>query len=427
MTILITLAELKQDYLNYLQAQNSAINTVNPNTYWQIQAGALGAEFLDLYGNLQLIENAIYPQNAVGPQVDQWLFTRGLSARGGKTFGTINCFVTSTTPVTIPINTVFSDASNGNQYQTLQALTVPNGSTLITLYAIQAGSNYLEPFHATLTNGTTVLQVQSSVNGQNEESDQNAITRILQSVRAPQGNVRTTDYQEFVLQTNTIDPTDGLTDSVVIQSVEQINDVGILGVYAFVGTSITEYQLNQGLLPATSFVGYTRQAGSGVITDVNNYIQNQRLVGLGVIVGTTITYLVTSSLNQAAIVVALVTGYSLSTILTINSQDINGNPIVIQLTVEQLIQREFRRAICNQPFGGTIINTFNYITIESIISALNFQLSVLNGAIVQILNDVTITNPAANIATPLPTDTVNYINYTFDIDAYTNVLVTVGS
>lgn len=422
MTIAVTVSQLQNDYKSYLQSQNSKINAFAPNSYWDIQSGAMALILLDLYQNLGLLENSIYVQNSHGNQCDLWLYSRGLTARGGQTFGTTECTVTSTTPITIPINTVFT-STTGNQYQTLQALTVPDSVTPITLYAITPGNNIIESIGATLTSGSITVSVSSSTSGQLLESDQSCITRVLMSIRTPRAGSRTTDYFEFALQSNETLPIPLITFALVEQNFLVINGVSILGVFPLVGTAISEYQLNQGLLPATTFVGYSRQAPTFVVDNANVYIQSQRLVGLTVIVGKCITELVTSGGSPLNIEVSLVEGYTLSTLVTINSQDNNNNPITVTLTVEQLIQREARRAINNQPFGGTPIAGINKITMDSILYALNLQLSALNGQLALLLTNITMLT-ADIVVRPLDYSATD-VYFTYDITAYSDIVVTV--
>lgn len=417
----VTISSLQNNYLSYLQAKNSKINAFAPNTYWSIQGGAMAAFFLDLYQNLGLVQNSIYIQNSVGNQCDLWLYSRGLVARGGMTYGTINCLVTSSTPVTITANTVFTDSVSGNQYRNLQALTVASGSVTITLYAAQPGSNYLEAIGSDLTAGSIIVNVTSATNGQIEESDLSCINRALMSVRIPKGGARETDYYELCLKSNATLPSPVITDAIIASDFIVIGEVSILGAFPLVGTAITEYQLNQGLLPATSFMGYSRQAGSDVIANANIFIQSQRLVGLTVAVGTSITYAATDPMNTLTFDVSLATGYTLSSVITIPSQDNTDNPITVQLTVEQLIQREVRRAICNQLYGATPINGQNTITIDSIIYWLNLQLSATNGQLAQLLTNITTTS--TDIQVPNLDYNAQNVYYTYDITEYADIIV----
>lgn len=418
----VTLSQLITSFKNKLNAQDSAINADAPNGSWDILSGAVGAEFLDLYFNLELVRNSIYPQFAVGQQIDQILYSRGLPARLQNTFGTVNCECTSTLPVTIPENTVFTANDTGNQYINLLTTTLDTSnlpaSKQITLYAVKAGSSIFEETGAVLTFDTITLGALSSSPGLNRETDEECIIRILQSIRAPQGNVRVTDYQIFMLLANSLLVNPTITNSIIIPEFQDINDVFVLGASPLVGTSITEFQLNSGLLPATSFSPYSRLAGSTVLSAADQYIQSQRLVGLTVLVIPTTTFFV----GTVTLQVSLATGYDLTTIVEVASQSQSGAPITIELTVEQVIQKEVRRAICDQPFGGTIIAGTPYITLDSIAYAVNSNLSVLNGSLIKILTNLIIAG--TDIVVPAYGDFGDHLEFVYDVNAYTDIVVT---
>ncbi len=425
----VTLQSLLDDYLNYVQANQKIaglppINANSPNTWWAIQGGAMAAFFLDLYYNLQLIQNSIYTQNSVGDQIDQKLYELGLPQRGALTYGTVEVQLTSTSPQSIYYQQQFTDSVTGNIYQSLQNITIPDNTSQYTLYALNAGSNYIEPIGATLTNGAITFGVHSSTNGQIEESDQSCIDRILQANRSPLSGARSTDYAVYALQSNILFPAPEITDSIIIPSFTMSGAVGLLGVFVLVGTSITEYQLNLGLVGTTVFNQYSRQAGLSTINTTTNYIKSLRLVGLTVTVGTSITQLVTSGISTLPISVSLADGYNALTLISLISQNSNNQPVTIQLTVGQLIQREVRRAICNQPYGATPIGTIsnNYITIDSIIYALNLQLSATNGQLAQILTNID--SSASDIQVHFYTYNTSNLYYTYDITAYSDIVIT---
>lgn len=421
MTITVTIDSLKDKYKSYLQAENSNINAFAPDSAWSILAGGTSGTLLDLYYNLQLVLNSVYVQNAVGDQVDLWLYRQGLPARGEETFGTISVVVTTSTPVVIPINTVFTDPISTNQYQNLQEFTVPDGVTEILLYATKAGSNYIEAVDALLTADTITVKVVTSINGQQQESDQEAINRVLTSLRAPISGARQTDYQVYALDYNTTIPTPIVTNSITIPMFISINNVGILGLFVMGATPITEYQLNQGLLPSTTFIEFSRELNPGTVIDVNDYIQSLRLVGLSIHVGTVITQVVATDALPLIVTISLVEGYNLATLISIPSQDQNNAPITIQLTVKELVEREIRRAICNQPFGGTTITTNNYITLDSIYYSVNLQLSYLNGFLAQILTDIQISG--GNISVPNANFDLSNLYYIYDIESYNSLTI----
>jgi len=429
MATYITISQLKQNYQTYLQANTPGINAFAPNTFWDIDAGAMAAILLDLYGNLQIVQNSIYPQTSAGDQIDQWLYARGLPARGGVTYGQLACSQSATSyPVTIPAFTIFTSTPTGNQYQTLQSiiLTSSGNPTSIALYAVTAGSNVIETNGTNLvtTIGSSVitLTVSGSVNGQLEESDQSCITRILQSIRAPQAGARTTDYYIFALQAipNVI------TDAIVIPGFYAASPtISTLGVIPLVGTFITQYQLDQGLISG-SFVGYNRTANSTQITTVTQYINNQRLVGIipDVVPNNTININTLAQLGGSiSINVALVTGYTLSTTISVATQDNNNNPITANYTVQQIIQKVLRSAICNQPYGGVVINGINYITLESLSYIVNQQLGQNIGQLAQILTNVYISGDDIVVPNYTNGHVQGYIQYTYDVSNYSVILV----
>ncbi len=419
---IITIDSLKEKFKAYLQAQNPKINAFAPDTIWALLAGAYAQILLDQYGNLLILDNSIYVQNAVGDQVDLWLYRQGLPARGGQTYATISAVVTSSTPVTIPINTVFSDINTGNAYQTLEEVTIPDGTTEFTLYAVNPGSNYLEPIDAVLTDGTVNIEVKSSVNGQEEESDQSCKNRVLTSLRAPISGARQTDYQVYALDYNTTLSAPVVTDSVVIPGFLLINNVDILGLFAVGGTAITNYQLDQGLLPATTFEPFNRSLSPSNVTGLNLYIQSLRLVGLNIHVGTINTEVVETNASPMEVTVSLITGYNLDTKITIESQDVNNDPTPISLTVRDLIKRELRRAICGQAFGGTVINGNNYITIDSLLYVVNLQLSSVNGALARLLTNIQIAG--GDISVPDSAAHLQNLYYIYDIESYSAIDIT---
>lgn len=465
MTITATLDGLKNNYANYLQKANPDISPRAPNSYWDIQGGAMAAMFLDWYGKLQLLENSIYPQNSVGDQVDLWLYNRGLVERGGQTYSTINCLLTSgTLPINIPAGTIFTDSQTlntnptGQQYQALTDITVTDHTAQFTLYAIQPGLNYLEPIGnkltATIPEGGAEYQVktQSCANGQIRETDQSCIARVLMSIRVPKAGARTTDYFEFCLEANELLPSPIITDAIIIPGFQVLNSVLTFAVFPLVGTKITEYQLNQGLLLGTNFIGYSRTPAPDVRAAVEDYIQSQRLVGLPVTALPNYTYLVAGGDNNAAIPhifnnanpplqnnpdleikVSLVSNsnvngspYSLTTPININSQDQDGNPIVITLQIGQLIAREVRRAICNQLFGASPQSApttppYRIIPASSIITALNYQLGANAGQLAKVLTNIQL--PNGDLAVPTYTQAVRSLYYTYDINSYANISV----
>ena len=424
----VTINRLKTDYQNYLQAQatNSNSLTINafaPNSFWDIDSGAMGAILLDLYMNLNLLNNSIYPQFSSGEIVDQWLYSLGLPSRRNPTYAVATCTLFSpTSPVLIPINTIFTDATTNNQFQTLAAINVTtNNNQQVSLYALQIGGGILENIGTTLTAtissvDVTLTVVLFSTGNSNSESDQSCITRILAARASPQAGSRQIDYFNYAFQSdNTI------TWVITIPSFNTINGVTFLGIFPLTGSLYTDYELNQGLLGSSAFLFYTRPASSALLQNVDNNISYQHLIGTQPKVYPNNTYIIPSF----EVRVALTGGQRLDNEVSINtilSIDSNGVPVygLATFTILQLVQREVRRVLVNQPYGATLIGVTNrYITADNIITGVMSQLGVNSGQIAQILINIQVNN--GDIAVPKANDFVDQIKFTYDVSAYASI------
>jgi hypothetical protein len=432
--IIETLENLKQQFKDALQAINSKINPYKPNLAWDIISQGIASIFLNLYANLNQVLSFLFPQNAQGDRVDQWLYKNGLPARMGLSYGFIVVeFSTIISTAIIPVNTIFTDQKSGNTYQNLQEIDVTaiTDNDVFTLYAVNPGNTIFEPINALLTNNSgDIVAVLSCNIGQTEETDQQAIYRILQAEQSPLSGARITDYAVFDIQANKLVPIGfaKVTDSIQIQNFVKVNGVGKLGNFILVGQQMTEYVLNQGLLPDTDFISYSREAPQDLIDIVTNYINSIRLAGLTIITNTSKTYLITNAFMKLIVEVTLLKGYSPTTPITIESQSENNQPIQITLSVTDLIKREIRRAICSQPYGGTRIMGQNYITLDSINDALNTTLLSNKGTLAQILVDVDVqgvqNNIHENILVPDYSSNAKYIQYIYDLYDYDSIDLT---
>jgi len=412
----VTLSSLQSNYASYLQAQNSNINAYNINTYWHIQGGAMASFALDLYYNLEIVQNSIYIQNSIGNQIDKRLYEMGLSQRISSTYTTLKAVVISDVPVIISKGTVFSSAKTGLQYQTIQDISVLTAGDTVTLVAVVAGASLVESVGEELSSGSIKLSAISTASGTDAESDQSCINRALTAVRSPVAGARETDYQTYPLEADV-----GITYVATIPEFININSVGILGVFVFSGGQMTDYLLNQGLIDGTTYYPYTRTASKYQIDQSNYAIQAQRLVGLSVLVGTTETYQIASNTNPLSVTVSLASGYALDTSITANTYDEKGNIITTQLTVEQLIKREIRRTIVNQAYGATEINNRRYVTVDSLYDV-NGSLSASNGSIAQVLVNLIFNFDDIDVTSYSKSNTT--IRYVYDVESYDAIKVT---
>lgn len=440
----ITVKLLADKGKGYLQSINSAINPFSPNSMWDILFNAIAMVLLDLYANLENVRQSCFVQNYVGDQCDIGLYEKGLPARGGETYG--YCLVKFDFTGTVLPNTIFQ-SKNGQQYQTLQTIEIAVGQNY-TLYAVNSGnSTYISPsadpldFLININDKTQTAQVFNCVIGQLAESDQSCNLRIQLANRTSNAPGNISWYVSACLLANSELPIPVITQGLAVPNYIQYNNIYRLGVFPLVGSSITEFTLNQGLLPNTIFLPYDRKANDDVKNAVNSYIQSGAMVTSAPIVGVCKTWIVNSTsviqnvntFTQYTIKVNLINGIGLNTIVSIQSQDDKLQPVTIFLSVADLIKRSFRYAVCNYVYplineGNTVLNSNgdSIIPVSTLLSIIDEQLGS-NGNIAQFLLNVELFDSNGitinEIKIPSAFFSVDNVYFVYDIKDYTYLTV----
>lgn len=437
-----TISYLANQWKGYAQSNNSAINPYAPNTAWDIMANSFAMQVLDLTANLENVRQSSFVQNYVGDQCDIGLYEHGLPARGGQTYGT--CVVQFDFTGNVLADTIFQSVK-GEQYQVLQDFTITDINIKYTLYAVNSGNfTYVAP-NEVLTNINNQDQkctVYSCVIGQLAESDQSCNMRILLANRSPNAPAQQSSYVTYCLEANSQFQIPVITQAVVVPDFITYNNISRLGVFALNGGLITPYQLDSGLIPNTLFISYQRNIPTEYIPLINDYIQNKRLIASNPLVGTSFTWIVNQDQVQIestpvyipfTLKVNLISGFALDTTVTIQSQDQNSQPLIVYLTVANLIKRSFRSAICNYTYsldnsGQTVKNNqgTSIIPVSILLSAVLEQIGN-NGSLAQVLMNIELyVNNAICNEIPIP-DTrfsVDNVYFVYDINSYDNLIVT---
>jgi hypothetical protein len=435
--------DLANTWKGYLQSLRSDINPYNPNEMFDIWANAESMQFLDLYANLENIRQSCFVQNYVGDQCDIGLYEKGLPARGGETYG--YCAVAFDFVGELPLNTIFQ-SEKGQQYQVLQNIEIILGvDNYYTLYAVNSGnSTYVskDEILYNINDRTQTCVVLSSTIGQVAESDQSCNLRIQLTNRTNNAPGNISWYVSACLLANSELPISLITQGLVVPNYITYNNIKRLGVFPLSGASITEFTLNQGLLPTTTFLEYNREVNDEAKNAVNAYIQNGSFLMSNPIVGKCKTWFVNSAsvaiqattYNQYTLKVSLSNGIGLDTIIGIQSQNADLTPTTINLSVVDLVKRSFRYAVCNYTYpleneGKTIINTNgdSIIPVSTLLSVIDEQLGS-NGSIAQFLlnielfdsNGVTINEIKIPSSAFLSVDDVYFV---YDIKDYTYLTV----
>jgi hypothetical protein len=241
-------------------------------------------------------------------------------------------------------------------------------STILTLTPPIVSTDLTQSFG---TATVTIVQ-----NGTDQESLSDATSRLINVKQTPLCGSRSTDIQKEV-----INPSIGIIDAVVLtnnqlkySTANQYNS----GVYLISGTGISDYILNQGLVTGTTEVVFDRSVSSGSITTTQQKLVAQNIIGVRPLVNTVQTQGISDSNSSSnpylKIIVTLQNGYSLSSQITLNNNI---------FTVQQLIQRETRRAVCQQPYGATQsvnVSTGEITNSVLLISAIEQQLDSALGS-----------------------------------------------
>lgn len=420
-----------QNYRNYVIAENPEINPNIKNTdfwYKSIGIGGIGAGII---GDAAINFINIFPQYLSGAYINLGLSARGLPAQFAATYATATLGTGSAPSATFTVlaGMQLTNTYNNAIYEILTTTTInisdsASYNNIPAICTVLGLGNQL-PNGTVLTfsnppldvdnNPVDTLIVQSSADGSNAETSNAAVQRVLGATQIPQAGSRITDYYNFAIVGGNQylgGTTPVITDCVTLPN-NQFQNVNFnFGVFGIGGTPITDYILNQSILygstPGT-YTPFTRTLPSNAITAISNSIQAQQQIDAKPYVNSVITqnlptvqsFVVTPYFQVS---VTLYPGLTLSSVLQINSFDQYGDPIVISITVSNLIKREIRRAVCQQDYGATLSLNSNggiigsTILLSSIEQQLDYALGTANfqGAYATVLVDrqVFVYNPS---------------------------------
>lgn len=397
MITLPTQNDLQKSYLVAAQAEANKRGLeidISQFSDFQIKGAAFGGVGAGMAQEFNRFFNNVYPQYSDAQGLNLQLANSGvpgiypatpailtLSAVGLMNFKSYS----------IPVDTILT-APNGATYR---VISVNGSSTEViltlgnpTFYAVSVltGLNTTQANGVVLTLSPPILStdktenfstasVTSSVDGTNEETLANATERLIEIQQTPLAGTRKTDFKYLA-----IDPANNVTDAVVLIN-NQLDYTTPpkpynVGVFDVSGTPITDEILNLGLSTGTSAVVFSRTSSPASIVNTQEKIDNEDIVGVFAVVSTLSTQELTPLVGDNAffqITVTLQTGFSLSSQIILNGQ---------QFTLEQLIKREARRAVCSQPYGASLsydVVTGTYTASKFAISAIEQQLDTTLG------------------------------------------------
>lgn len=421
------------------------------NNKGQVLGGLTAGAAQDAY----TLFNNVYPQYANQDGINLGLSSGGVPiqypASPAALTVTGNGLVSSKT-YNVPIGTTMTATNNATYFvipsndSNLVNVIVTTVNPTLYLLSTAVGQNTGQLINAVLTitppivstDGTSTLStvtVTASADGANQETLTNATNRLIEIKQIPLCGTRSTDFKYLA-----IDLANTVTDAIVLIKNKIVYTTGNYNVAIFdvSGTPITNTTLNLGLLPATTAVVFSRATAGGNIANTQAVMDNQDIVGAFPIVNTVATQGITAlSSGFLQVTVTLQEGYQLDDNITLT----DGT-----FTLEQIIQREVRRAICQQPYGATLISDpgsgvvqSSYIPLSAIEQQLDNSLGTpaTTGTLGSYLLDRSILtwNGSGYVYTPtlplsigIPTNPANPLQWIYDISTtsgniYANIVV----
>lgn len=394
-----------QSFSQLLQAYYNTIKTLNPNLAPDIQGTAFyfyGNSTSQVAANVlpetQLMQNNIIPASATGTFLDKHDGSLGMTPRqpalpsqGHVTNLVANSGTTAAANFVIPVNTQLTSSSTNQTYNVIQAVSVAAGDTLadvvmqIQSVNLGAGTNsppndiltFVTPFVVNVSQSILTASVTSDgmTSGADIESDNSLVLRIFDFMINPRGGGSKGDYIKWCFLGSS-----NVTQATVIPSYTG-ND-GILFPVIFEGSPDPNFYIDgnatNNYQPTPAPINRTAIVAD--IDAVQTYINGVRPEGANPEVITVATYELSGTDpifgngSYFDVNVSLTPGLTLSTNILVS----NGS----YLTVQELIEREFRRAILQTPSEGTAVTistvTNQYIIVSDIERTI--QLGLANNA-----------------------------------------------
>lgn len=388
MITLPTSAYYQALYLSLAKGENPELD-VTQFTDFQNKGFCLGGIVGGAALDATTLFNNVYPQFANAQGINLGLASSGIQGILPATPAILTLEaqgLTVSKTYDIPVGTLIS-APNGAVYSVISVngpLNVVSVTTVSpTFYArsISTGQNTAQTISTILTLTPPIIstdqtssffnaEVTGFVDGVDQESLANATNRLIEVKQTPLCIGRGTDFKNLA-----IDSENAVTDAVVLTNnqIDYSPDNYNVAIFDISGTPITDSTLNLGLIPGTTEVVFTRTSSPASIANTQTVMDAQDIVGAFPIVSTVETQGLAPVTDPVVnpffkITVTLQNGFDLSSVVNVGGYS---------LTISKLIQRETRRAICNQPYGASLVQdltTFAYISSSFAISAIEQQL-----------------------------------------------------
>lgn len=361
-----TPAEIAEEYLTTLKTLKPEVNTNQTDSDWWIRAQVIGGVGSGIYADQQLLSDDPFPQSARPEAIEKHLITYfGTGFTPAQPAAGL-ALVTGASGSIIPVGTEFLYSPNGNTYQATDELDLGSATGgLIPVESVQTGQDQNLLSGAVLTLSSPPPGIDSSASasgnisdGRNQETPEEAATRVLERIRTPLAGGKVSDYKQFAREA---DP--AVVDANVLRFPFGF---GTVGVVIKAGTTDVDEALDNG-----QPVIFT--PSSGLIEEVQAYIETKKPVTDCVTVMAPV---------EVPIDVTVRVRYTSGD----NSTILSGQT----LTNSELVQREVQRALYKTPAGGRVLGASGYVVASEIEEVIDLNLSASPyavGELVELLTD----------------------------------------
>lgn len=342
--------QIADEYLTYLKGLKPEINRDQQDSDWYIRGQVVGGVVAGAYADQRKISDDAFPQSARRDALERHLdlYFGGGFIEAQQSEGSVG--VTGTIGATIPVNSELVYGPNGNVYRTSEVFTFTEATGSVPVTSVAAGQdqNLLEG--ASLTFSSPIVGINSGAvaltdlsDGRNVESNDQARDRILARLRTPPAGGTRNDYRAWAREA---DPS--VVDAEVIRF---LYGPGTVGVVLTAGTTDIDAAVDAG-------DPVVREPSDQLVARVQEYIDIRKpLTDCATVLKPTPVAV------DVTVKVRFVDG------------DLSTIPAGQELTQEELVVREVKRAIYKTPAGGRRFGASGFVVASEIEETIDFNLS----------------------------------------------------
>lgn len=375
-----TPSQIADEYLANLKVLRPAINTDQKDSDWWVRGQVTGGTVAGAYADVRKTSNDAFPQSARHEALEQHLIFYFGSGFIAATQSQGNVSVSGTSGAAVSGGQVFTHTVSGNQYKAVSGVILAGPTGTVPVISILTGQNQNINAGSALTlspppvgiNAAAVVLPSSATNptsgltdARDDETDEEAATRILLRVRNKLRGGAIADYKQWAIES---DP------SVVSSNVIRFPfGLGTVLVVISAGTTDIDTAIDTGttvsLLPSNA-----------LLSTVLNHIRSVNPLTDCVSV---------SGPNVASIDVTAKVRFASGTVSTIIP--------TLGITQGAAVVREINRAIYKTPIGGYLLGGNGFVVLSQIEDTIDSNLAA-NGIITGLKQQITIDRLISNLA-----------------------------